>query len=138
MTPSCLGTGPDDGDGGRVRSGKGVWNSINNEPATPNGVRQLQRLLQEHDPEGHDAAILSLQNALVVKGPELIPKTDLIVVAGNACATREDGGCLLSWEESPEEYTAGNDLQIMEVIFNRGEELIDTIYESLWEGGEDA
>jgi len=122
----------------RKRSGKGVWYFINNEPSPPSGVRQLQKLLQEYDPDGYDEAILSLQNALVVKNPEPIPKTDLVVVAGNGGARREPSDCLLPFEEVPVEYTAGNDLQIMEVIFVEGGKLIDSIYNSLWEGGCDA
>ncbi len=127
-----------DDNGDRVRSGKGVWNGVNSEPDTPSGVRQLQRLLQEHDPEGYDAAILSLQKALVVENPKPIPKTDLIVVATNDSETRNDGECLLPWDKAPAEYTAGNDLQIMEVKFIAGEDLIDDIYSSLWQGDDDA
>ena len=127
-----------DGEGHPVRSGEGVWSRINKEPVTPSGVRQLQRLLQEHDSVGYDRTILSLERALVVRNPELISKTDLIVIAGNARANRRDGECLLPFEELPEEYTAGNDLQIVEVIFNGGEELIDAIYDNLWKGGENA
>ena len=133
-----LGEWVEDGEGSRVRSGKGVWNSINNEPTTPSGVRQLQRLLQEHDPVGYDATILSLEKALVVRNPEPLPKTDLIVVAGNASATRQDGDCLLPFEGPPDEYTAGNAVQIMEVVFHEGPELIDAIYDSLWSEGENA
>lgn len=126
----------DNGEEGR--DGKGVWSSINKGLAIPSGVRQLQRLLQEHDSVGYDRAILSLERALVVRNPEPISKTDLIVIAGNARAKRQDGECLLPFEELPEEYTAGNDLQIVEVIFNGGEELIDAIYDNLWKGGENA
>ena len=122
----------------RIRSGKGVWYFVNNEPSPPSGVRQLQRLLQEHDPDGYEAAILSLDRALVVKNSEQIPKTDLIVVAGNGGETRGKRECFLPFEEVPAEYTAGNDLQIVEVVFKEGEKLIDNIYASLWNGGNDA
>lgn len=118
----------------RKRSEKGVWYYVNNEPSPPSGARRLQRLLQEKDPDGYDAAILSLQKALIVKNPEPIPKTDLIIVAGNGSARRKKGECLLPFEAVPQEYTAGNDLQIMEVIFAEGEKLIDTLYASLWKG----
>ncbi len=116
----------------RERSGKGVWYFVNNEPKVPSGARQLQRLLQEHDPDGHDATILSLQSILVAKNPVPIPKTDLVVVVGNGGKTREERECLLPFKKAPAEYTAGNDLQIVEVIMASGEELIDTIYASLW------
>ena len=122
----------------RERSGKGVWYFVNNEPKVPSGARQLQRLLQEHDPDGHDATILSLQSMLVAKNPDPIPKTDLVVVVGNGGKTRQERECLLPFEKAPNDYTAGNDLQIMEVIMTGGEELIDTIYASLWKEGEDA
>jgi len=126
----------DDGFGGRMRSGKGVWRDLNNEPNPPSGARQLQRLLQEYDPEGFDAAILCLEKALVARNPSIIPKTDLIVVAGNGSATREAGACLLPWEDIPSDYTAANDLQIVEVVLTGGEDLIDAVYESLWEEGD--
>ena len=63
---------------------------------------------------------------------------DLVVVAGNGSVTRVTGTSLLPFEGAPPEYTAGNDLQIVEVVFDGGEELIDAIYASLWQGGDDA
>lgn len=122
----------------RMRSGKGVWYFVNNEPKVPSGARQLQRLLQEHDPDGQDATILSLQSILVAKNPNPIPKTDLVVVVGNGGKNRKELDCLLPFDKAPAEYTAGNDLQIMEVIMTSGEELIDRIYASLWNEGNDA
>lgn len=122
----------------RERSGKGVWYFVNNEPKTPSGARQLQRLLQEHDPDGHDATILSLQSILIAKNPNPIPKTDLVVVVGNGRKKRKKKESLLPFKNAPAEYTAGNDLQIMEVIMAGGEELIDNIYGSLWKEDENA
>lgn len=133
-----LGKWVNDGAGGRVRSGKGVWRDLNREPSPPSGARQLQRLLQEYDADGFAATILCLERALVARDPVAIPKTDLIVFAGSARANRPEQECLLPWEAVPDEYTAGNDLQIMEVVFKGGTDLIDAIYESLWEGGDDA
>lgn len=124
--------------GATERSGKGVWRDLNNEQSPPSGARQLLELLREHDPEGFDSAIFCLERALVVKDPEPIPKTDLIVFAGNGRAKREERECLLPWQDVPDEYTAGNDLQIVEVVLKSGEDLIDTIYASLWENDEDA
>lgn len=126
------------GKDNRIRSGKGVWYYVNNEPSLPSGVRQLQRLLQEHAPNSYDNAILSLQKALIVKNPKPIPKTDLIVIAGNSSSKRESRTCYLPFEEIPPEYTAGNELQIVEIFFVEGEKLIDTLYSSLWAGGDDA
>ena len=128
--------GPEKGE--RVRSGKGVWWRVNNEPSVPSGVRQLQRLLQEHDPDGYDAAILSMQRALVLQDPEPLPKTDLIVIAGNARKKRAANECFLPYEDAPLEYEAGHDLQLVEVIFQSGEELIDALYAGLWAGDGDA
>lgn len=123
-----------DGSGTRIRSGNGVWNDVNNDPAVPIGVRQLQRLLQEHDPEGYDTAILSLERALVARNPEPLPRTDLIIVVGNGTSTREKLDCMLPFNGMPPEYVAGNDLQMVEVVLKEGEELIDAIYASLWSG----
>lgn len=128
-----LGEWVDNPDGeGRVRSGKGIWQAVNSEPPVPSGVRQLQRLLQEHDPDGYDAAILSMQRALVLRDPEPLPKTDLILIAGNGRARREQTENLLPFENMPDEYTAGNDLQLVEIVFKEGATLIDTLYGSLW------
>ena len=125
--------------GAKVHSGKGVWNDVNNDPPVPIGVRQLMRLLQEHDPDGYDAAILSMERALVLRDAEPLPRTDLIIIVGNGAATRKEMDCLLPFEEMPKDYTAGHDLQLVEVILKDGEALIDTLYESLWsDGGDDA
>lgn len=123
----------------RVRAGDGVWNDVNTDTPVPNGLRQLQRLLQEHDPEGYDAAILSLERALVLNNPEPLPRTDLIIVAGNGAAKRGETDCLLPHRRTPAEYTAGRDLQLVELVLKDGEALIDAIYQSLWEHeGDDA
>ncbi len=45
--------------------------------------------------------------------------------------------CLLPFEEMPDAYTAGHDLQLVEVILKDGEKLIDSLYASLWSGGGD-
>jgi hypothetical protein len=142
LTPSAVdtlmhGKKIDDPESGeeKVHSGKGVWNDVNNDPPVPIGVRQLMRLLQEHDPDGYDAAILSMERSLVLNNPEPLPRTDLIIVVGNGAATREKMDCLLPWEDMPDNYTAGHDLQLVEVILKDGEELIDALYESLWSDG---
>ena len=121
----------------RVRNGKGVWNGLNNEPNVPIGLRDLQRLLQENDPEGYDTAILSMDRALVLRNPEQIPKTDLVIVVGNGSARRKKMDCLLPYEDTPPEYTAGNDLQLVEVILQEGDQLIDALYQSLWSDDEE-
>lgn len=125
--------------GAKVHSGKGVWNDVNNDPPVPIGVRQLMRLLQERDPEGYDAAILSMERALVLHDPKPLPRTNLIILVGNGAPTRGKMDCLLPFKEMPDVYTAGHDLQLVEVVLNDGEELIDALYESLWsDGGGDA
>lgn len=44
----------------RVRSGKGVWFEINRDTPVPHGLRQLQRLLEDRDPDGHAAGCYPL------------------------------------------------------------------------------
>jgi hypothetical protein len=128
----------DDPEGGeeKVHNGKGVWNAVNNDPPVPIGVRQLVRLLQEHDPESYDAAIFSMERALVLENPDQLPRTDLIIVIGNGRARRDEMECLLPWKEMPEDYTAGNDLQLVEIVMKEGIKLIDALYDSLWAAGE--
>lgn len=101
--------------GERVRKG-GVWFEINRDLPVPHGVRQLQRLLFECDRDGHAAAIVSLDKALALRNPVPIPRTNLIMIAGDGAATREPRTALIGWEETPEEYTSSNDLQVVELI----------------------
>jgi hypothetical protein len=122
--------------GQRVHSGKGVWFEVNRDTPVPHGLRQLQRLLEERDPGGHAAAILSLDKALILNHPRPLPRTNLILIAGNGARRRESGGTLIGWEELPEEYTAPHDLQVVELILSDGELLIDGLYSSLWRQGE--
>ena len=116
----------------RNGSGKGIWQDLNNEPNLPIGVRQLQEILKLKAPEKFDKIILCLQKALLSKKTIPLPKTNLIVIAGNRNAERNPGDCYISKSKMPSEYTSRNDLQIVEVVFEKGETLIDVIYEGLW------
>jgi len=129
-----LGEKVDDPKGGskKVHSGKGIWFELNRSPKVPHGLRQFQRLLEERDPNGHSAAILSIDKALLVQSQTAIPKTDLVVIVGNDVPSREAQHSLIPWETMPSEYKAGNDLQVVEIILKHGEALIDEIYSSLW------
>lgn len=118
--------------GDRERSGKGVWSEVNRDTPVPHGLRQLQRLLEQRDPEGHAAAILSLDEALILNHPRPLPRTNLILLAGNGARRREAGDVLIGWEEVPAEYTAPHDLQVVELILRDGDLLIDGLYSSLW------
>ncbi|MBT9508371.1 hypothetical protein [Rhodoferax sp.] len=118
--------------GERARSGKGVWFEVNRDTPVPHGLRQLQRLLRERDPGGHSAAILSLDKALALRNPVPIPRTNLILIAGNDVPSRDERMSLIPWQEMPKEYTAPNDLQVVELILKDGGDLIDQIYDTLW------
>ena len=121
-----------DETGEKTRSGKGIWFEMNRDTPVPHGLRQLQRLLQERDPDGHAAAILSLDKALMLRNPISIPRTNLILIAGNDVPSRGERTPLLHWEKAPEEYAAEHDLQVVELILNDGGDLIDKIYDALW------
>ncbi len=118
----------------KIRSGKGVWYEINHDTPVPHGMRQLQRLLQEKDPDGHAPAILSIDKALIVDGGQPIPRTNLILLAGNDVPSRKKATSLIPWQATPKEYKAPFDLQVVELILSDGEALIDTLYDSLWKG----
>ncbi len=122
--------------GNKVRSNRGVWFEINRALSVPQGMRQLQRLLQECAPEEYAAAIFSLDKVLALKNEVQLPRTNLILIAGNAARKRKKGYTLIDWENTPAEYTSGNDLQVVEVILEGGDELIDSLYDSLWAEGE--
>lgn len=120
--------------GQKKRSGKGIWYEVNRDTAVPQGLRQLQRLLEEHDPVGFAPAILSMDRALMVGNEQTIPRTNLILLSGNAGKLRKDGDCAVDWEEKPEEYRTSDDLQIIEIYLKDGEQLIDKLYATLWSG----
>ena len=118
--------------GAKVRSGKGIWYQVNRDIPAPHGLRQLQRLLRELDPEGHSAAILSLDRVLSVRNATPLPRTNLIFIAGGDVASRDGQNSLIPWEELPADYTAPHDLQVVEMILNDGDTLIDGLYDALW------
>ncbi|MGO9358304.1 MAG: aminotransferase [Xanthobacteraceae bacterium] len=121
--------------GERTRSG-GVWFEINRDTPIPHGLRQLQRLLELRDPEGHQAAILSIDQAIILENVPPLPRTNLILIVGNGARSRKELDVLIGWEEAPAEYTAPHDLQVVELILTDGEALIDGLYSTLWQGGE--
>lgn len=132
-----LGPLVEDEDGERVRNGRGVWFEINRDPPIPHGLRQLQQLLEWREPDAYAAAILSIDRAIVMNGPPL-PRTNLILIAGNGGRRRERGEFLIPWDEVPAEYAAPHDLQVVELILEDGAELIDHLYTNLWQAAEGA
>lgn len=116
----------------RIRSKKGIWNKFNRNTQIPNGMRQLQKILEEIDPEGYDSAILSMEEALRPENPRILPRTNLLIVLSNCAPSRKNMECLLPFERKPNEYTARHDLQLVEVVLKDGEKLIDSLYENLW------
>ena len=112
--------------------GKGVWAELNTEVNPPNGLRELQIALKEIDPEGHAEAILSMDKQLSAFDAITVPKTDLVLIAGEPNKKREKGECVIDYDQIPKEYLAGNVLQVVEVVLNDGEQLIKDLYASLW------
>ena len=127
-----LGKWVKDDAGNKSRSGKGIWFELNRELAAPDGLRQLQEILKAGDPSKFAATIFSMDKILALKAPIVVPRTDLIVISGNAAATRKVGETLLPHSAVPAEYTAGRPLQVVEVILDGGQALIDALYDSLW------
>jgi hypothetical protein len=119
-------------DGSRARSGKGIWYEVNRDIQNPLGMRQLQLLLKAIDPAQYSAAILSMDKALLLKDPAKIPRTDLVLIAGNDVPSRKSGLPLIPWQRIPPEYTVGNDLQVVELILQDGDSVIDSIYDTLY------
>jgi hypothetical protein len=111
---------------------KGVWAELNKEVNPPNGLRELQIALKEIDPDGHAETIISMDKLLSAYGAHSVPKTDLVVIVGKGGAAREENTTFIEWEKMPDAYSAGNDLQVVEVILSDGEELVEELYQSLW------
>lgn len=112
--------------------GKGIWFQINRDIPVPHGLRQLQRLLREIDPDGFSAAIARLDRVLVVRNAEPLPRTNLIMISGGDVPSRVPQTSLIPWNEVPEDYRAPHDLQVVELILRDGEMLINGIYDALW------
>lgn len=125
----------DDPEGGpdKVHSGKGIWYNVNRELPVPHSVSQLQQLLVDLVPDDFADTILSLDNLLNLGAEHHVPRTDLVVIVGNA--KKEAGHPFVDWQNVPAEYEAGNELQVVEVHLENGEDLIDELYGSLWAGG---
>jgi hypothetical protein len=122
----------DEETGERIRSGRGVWFEVNRDTPIPHGLRQLQRLLDLRDPDGFQATILSIDQAVLLDAAPL-PRTNLILIAGNGARNREASNVLIGWETTPEEYTAAHDLQVVELVLTGGADLIDGVYSTLWQ-----
>lgn len=118
------------------QEGKGVWAELNKEVNPPNGLRELQIALKDIDPDGHAEIILSMDKLLSAYDSHTVPKTDLVVIVGKGGAKREKRTSFIEWEEVPAAYTAGNDLQVVEIILSDGEDLVEELYSCLWNGEE--
>jgi len=112
--------------------GKGIWFQINRDIPAPHGLRQLQRLLREIDPDGYSAAIATLDRVLVARNAQPLPRTNLILISGGDVPSREAAHSLIPWDAVPEDYTAVHDLQVVELILKDGDKLIDGVYDALW------
>ncbi|MGR5194920.1 hypothetical protein ACPV4H_13580 [Vibrio rotiferianus] len=113
-------------------AGKGVWAELNKEVNPPNGLRELQIALKDLAPEAYAEVILSMDKLLAAFDATTVPKTDLVLIAGEPNKSRQKGGVCIDWEKVPENYLAGNDLQVVEIVLPDGENLIENLYASLW------
>jgi hypothetical protein len=123
-------TGP---PGAQVRSGKGVWADINTSVPVPEGLNQLRMLLRKKAPDDFAEVIVSLDEALLI-GAVPLPRTDYVFVAGNKATTRATGQAYLPVTAPPAAYTAGRDLQVVELVIEDGNSFIEQLYASLWGG----
>lgn len=138
-TPSAVNTvmlgekivDPDDNTK-RIHNGKGVWYEVNRGLPVPLGLEQLHTILNECEPEKFASVIASLDRILARRNPDPVERTDLILLAGGSAPTRKAKHSLIPWDAVPEEYTVGRDLQIVELLFSNGDDLISAIYAGLW------
>lgn len=117
-----------------VRKDDGIWQGFKKAPNVPEGLVQLQAILLECAPSQYAEAILSLDKVLAIHPQLTIPRTDLVVIAGNNPSQRQAGETNISDKEKPQEYDAGRELHVVEVFLNNGPELIESLYDSLWSG----
>ncbi len=117
--------------GKKYHNGKGILSSFNTAVDPPLGLKQLQKILQDVAPDDYAAAIYSIDQQVLADDPNL-PRTNLIVLAGNGGITRENGMPMVIADSPPAEYTSPADLQVVEVIFDQGEAMVDQLYDDLW------
>lgn len=122
----------DEDSGEMAHNGRGIWFEVNRDTPIPHGLRQLQKLLEQRDPDGSADAILSIDRAVLGQGA-LPGRCNLVLLVGNGAKRREALSCLIPWEKAPAEYTAPHDLQIVEIILEDGDKLIDELYATLWQ-----
>lgn len=115
-----------------IHNGKGVWYEVNRGLPVPLGLEQLHTILNECEPDKFASVIASLDRILAQRNPDPVERTDLILLAGGPAATRGPRQTLISRESIPKEYTAGRNLQIVELLFSNGDDLIGAIYSGLW------
>jgi hypothetical protein len=120
------------GSGTFVRKHDGILSAFQQAMPVPHGLKQLQKILIEKAPDEYAEAIVSLDAVLALRQARAIPRTDLVVIAGNSPTKRAPGTSNVSQVNRPAEYTAGRDLQVVELFLNHGEVLIETLYSSLW------
>ncbi|HDX8843158.1 TPA: hypothetical protein RQO46_005005 [Klebsiella oxytoca] len=115
---------------------KGIWHQLNvRDKNIPPGMQDLQTLLIELGSDKYEKAILSIDEALLVRKPKKIPRTNLILIAGVDFSTRSKGQSVVDQKVKPAEYSAKHDLQIVELFLAaNGDALIEEIYSSLWKG----
>lgn len=118
----------------KIHNGKGVWFEVNRALPVPLGLEQLHGILEECEPEKYAKIIASLDRILARRNPDPVERTDLILLVGGPAARRGAGEPLLQWRTVPAEYTAGRDLQVVELLVSGGDTLIDELYSGLWAG----
>ncbi|WP_027155544.1 aminotransferase [Mesorhizobium sp. WSM2561] len=116
----------------RIHNGKGVWYEVNRALPVPLGLEQLHAILEECEPDKFAKVIASLDRILARRNPNPVERTDMILLVGGPAASRSPGQALLPWETVPDEYKAGRDLQVVELLIAEGDGLINAIYAGLW------
>lgn len=131
-----LGTGVVNGLLNGTKGKRGIWHQLNErDKGIPYGMQQLQKLLKASDPGKFDKAILSIDEALLIKDPKPMPRTNLILIVGTDFPSRKSGQSIIDPTVKPAGYLSAHDLQVVELILaDDGDELIDLIYDSLWNG----
>lgn len=116
----------------KIHNGRGVWFEVNRALPVPLGLEQLHAILEECEPDKYASVIASLDRILARRNPDPVERTDLILLVGGPAAKREAGVPLLGWKSVPAEYTAGRDLQVVELLIEHGDDLINALYAGLW------
>jgi len=117
---------------------RGVYADLNANTEMPYGLMQLAKILMEMEQPKYDPTIESIFNAWKNKDTSPLPRTDLVLIAGNRAVRRKKGDTNLPTSVIPKDYKPKDrNLQFVELVLENGNDLITNLYHTLYDKEKD-